>query len=234
MDFDFTPYFTKYEELLKVADQVFERVAKEYPECVNCKIGCSDCCYALFDLTLIEALYLNHKLSEQLGGSQRKELLEKANKIDRQITKIKRKAYKELQEGKEENKILAEMAFERVKCPLLNIDDLCDLYDYRPVTCRFYGIPTSIGGKGHTCGISGFEEGEQYPTVNLDKIHQQMQQLTAELVRDLGTRYVKLTDMLVPLSMALLTIYDEYFFGLKEPEKEKAASGPKRRHKRRR
>lgn len=234
MEFDFTPYFTKYEALLKLADQVFERVAKEYPECVNCKTGCADCCYALFDLTLIEALYLNHKLSEQLGDPQRKEILEQANKIDRQITKIKRKAHNALQEGKTENEILAEMAFERVRCPLLNIGDLCDLYDYRPVTCRFYGIPTAIGGKGHTCGISGFEKGKQYPTVNLDKIHQQLQQLTAELVRDIGTRYVKLADMLVPLSMALLTLYDEYYFGLKEPEKDKAASRPKRRHKRRR
>ena len=234
MDFDFTPYFAKYEELLKLADQVFERVAKEYPECVNCKVGCSDCCYALFDLTLIEALYLNHKFKEQIGDPRQKEILEKANKIDRLMNKIKRKAHNALKAGKTEDEILADLASERVRCPLLNIDDLCDLYDYRPVTCRFYGIPTSIGGKGHTCGISGFKTGEQYPTVNLDKIHQQLQQLTAELVRDLGTRYFKLADMLVPLSMALLTIYDEYYLGMKEPEEEQVATRPRRRHKRRR
>ena len=59
MDFDFTPYFKRYESLLELADQAFQRVSKEYPESVKCRSGCSDCCHALFDLTLIEALYIN-------------------------------------------------------------------------------------------------------------------------------------------------------------------------------
>jgi len=233
MDFDFTPYFEKYEALLKIVDQVFDRVAQQYPTHVKCKTGCADCCYALFDLTLIEALYLNHQFNHQLEGPQREEILAKANKVDRQINRIKRKAFQELQEGRDENEILAEMAIERARCPLLNADDRCDLYSFRPITCRFYGIPTAIGGKGHTCGLSGFIEGEQYPTVNLDKIHEQLQQLTAELVRDLGTQYIKLVDMLVPLSMALLTAYDEYYLGLKEPEEEKPVPRKKRRPTRR-
>ena len=62
MDFDFTPYFKKYEELLKIADQVFERMAQQYPTNVECRTGCADCCHALFDLTIIEALYLNHQV----------------------------------------------------------------------------------------------------------------------------------------------------------------------------
>lgn len=220
MDFDFTPYFKKYEEILKVADQVFARVEKDYAACVKCKIGCADCCHALFDLTLIEALYLNHKFNAEFEGQAKQEHLERANKVDRQINKIKRKAVRDLRAGKDENEILAELARERVCCPLLNKKDLCELYPYRPLTCRFYGIPTAIGGNGHTCGLSGFIAGEHYPTVNLDKIHEQLQKISAELVQDLGTKYYKLVDMLVPLSMALITIYDEYYLGLKEPEKE--------------
>ena len=232
MDFDFTPYFKKYEDLLKIADQLFDRVAQQYPVNVKCREGCADCCHALFDLTIIEALYINHQFNKEIEGAQREEILSKANQIDRLINRIKRKAFKELQNGKDENHILAEMALERARCPLLNSDDRCDLYSYRPITCRFYGIPTAIGGEGHTCGLSGFVEGEQYPTVHLDKIHQQLQQLTAELVRDLGTRHIKLSDMLVPLSMALLTIYDEYYFGFKEPEEEKPVCKKKRRRTR--
>ena len=37
----------------------FDRVRKTHAECVKCSEGCADCCHAVFDLTLIEALYLN-------------------------------------------------------------------------------------------------------------------------------------------------------------------------------
>ena len=95
----------------------------------------------------------------------------------------------------------------------MSAQDLCELYECRPLTCRFYGIPTAIGGQGHTCGLSGFQPGETYPTVNLDVINARLQEISAELVRDLKSRFVKLADMLVPVSTALLTEYDEVYLG---------------------
>ena len=181
MDLDLTPYFERYEALVEKADIAFERVKDAYAECVKCKEKCADCCYALFDLTLIEALYLNSKFNEKFKGSEKSKLLEKANRADRRIHKLKRKAFKDFEAGKSEADILTEMAIERVRCPLLNEKELCDLYDHRPLTCRFYGIPTAIAGQGHTCGLSGFKEGEQYPTVNLDAVHSQLQQISADL-----------------------------------------------------
>lgn len=231
MDFDFTPYFKKYEELVSKSDEAFERVRKAYAECVKCEEKCADCCYALFDLTLVEALYINSKFNEKIKGSERAELLEKANRADRRVHKLKRKAHRDFQAGKSEDEILAELARERIRCPLLNEAELCDLYDNRPLTCRFYGIPTAIGGAGHTCGKSGFEKGEQYPTVNLDAVNNQLQQISGELIRDLKSRYVKLADMLVPLSMALLTTFDETFLGVGEEKESEPASQKKRRRK---
>ena len=231
MDFDFTPYFNRYEALVSKADEAFERVKQAHAECVKCEEKCADCCQALFDLTLIEALYINHKFNEKFKGSEKAKLMEKANQADRRVHKLKRRAYNELQAGKSEHEILADLARERLRCPLLNEAELCDLYDYRPLTCRFYGIPTAIGGEGHACGKSGFEKGEQYPTVNLDAVNNQLQQISAELIRDLKSRYVKLADMLVPLSMALITVYDEDFMGIGE---EKASEPPPRKKRRRR
>lgn len=231
MDFDFTPYFKKYEELVSKSDAAFERVRKAYAECVKCKEKCADCCYALFDLTLVESLYINDKFNEQIKGSEKADLLEKANRADRRVHKLKRKAHKEMESGKSEDEILAGLAQERVRCPLLNEAELCDLYDYRPLTCRFYGIPTAIGGAGHTCGKSGFEKGEQYPTVNLDAVNGQLQQISGELIRDLKSRYVKLADMLVPLSMALLTTFDETYLGVGEEKNADQPPGKKRRRR---
>jgi Fe-S-cluster containining protein len=219
---DYTPYFKKYQALVEAADQVFQSMLKQYPELVTCKIGCSNCCHALFDLTLIEAVYINQQFNEKFEGLDRQTLLEKANKIDRQIYRIKRKAHQALRSGRQEGEILKDLASEKVRCPLLNEKDQCDLYENRPLTCRFYGIPVAIGGEAHICGKTGFKAGQPYPTVKLDAIHKQLQEITAFLVRDLNTPYIKLADLLVPLSMALLTVYDEQYFGIGTPE-EKAA-----------
>ena len=223
MDFDFNPFFEKYEALARTADQVFERVKQEYPALVKCRTGCADCCHALFDLSLIEALYLNHFFVKTFEGQARQQLLERANRADRRVYKLKRQAYRDLRRGRPEVEILEDMARERVRCALLNKKDRCDLYAHRPITCRFYGIPTSINGRGHTCGLSGFREGESYPTVNLDAIQRKLYDLSAELIRTLKSRHVKMAEMLVPVSMALLTEYDENYLGMpdaKDPKTE--------------
>jgi len=227
MDIDLKPYFDKYEALVEKAEGAFDRVKASHAECVKCEEKCSDCCFAIFDLTLIEALYLHHKFNEKFEGSARVELVEKANRADRRIYKIKRNAFKELQAGGNEGELLAQMALERVRCPLLSEKDLCDLYDNRPLTCRFYGIPTAIGGAGHTCGKSDFKQGEQYPTVNLDAVHNHLQQISAELLRDIKSKNIKLVDLLVPVSSAMVMDFDEVFLGIAEEPREEPQ--PRRR-----
>jgi Fe-S-cluster containining protein len=218
MTIDLEPFFEKYEALLKAADAVFEKVRSEYPDCVKCSEGCSDCCHALFDLTLIEALYINHHFNKAYRdrAADKDAIIEKANVADRTVYRIKRDAYKAVESGASEEDVLAELAKKRIRYPLLNAQELCSLYENRPITCRFYGIPTAIGGKGHTCGRSAFAPGEQYPTVNLDLIHQRLYQISDELVKALKTRYSKMSEMLVPLSMALLTVYDEEYLGIQK------------------
>ncbi|MGD9374129.1 MAG: YkgJ family cysteine cluster protein, partial [Desulfobacterales bacterium] len=154
MPIDYKPFFKKYEALAAMADEVFERVKKEYADCVKCKTECSDCCHALFDLSLIEALYIHHQFFKRFDGEKKAQLIDRSNTADRKIYKIKKKAYKALEAGKSEMDILAAMAEDRVRCPLLNDKERCDLYENRPITCRLYGIPTSIAGTGHTCGKS--------------------------------------------------------------------------------
>jgi Fe-S-cluster containining protein len=216
MKIDFTAYFEKYKALSAKADELFAKVQKEFPECVTCEIKCADCCHALFDLTLIEAIYINNQFNKTFKGKEKEKLIEKSNRADRKTYMIKRKAYKDKEAGKNEVDILMEIAAERVRCPLLNDDNMCDLYEYRPITCRLYGMPTSTGGISHTCGKSAFVEGRPYPTANLDIIQQKLYEISAEFVSRIKTRHAKMADMLVPLSMAIITEYDENYLGLKD------------------
>ena len=213
MDFDFGYYFKQYEVFLKEVDNIFSKVKEDYPDKVKCTPGCSDCCYALFDLPLIEALYLNHHFN-QLDKNKRNEILVRADKADRQIYRIKRQAFKAQQKGEDEEQILSEIAKKRVRCPLLSEDNKCELYDFRPVTCRVYGLPMAIHQKSHSCGLSGFEPGQSYPTVNMDKIYEKLFLISQDLVLSLNTKYTQLHTVLVPVSMALLTEYDESYLGI--------------------
>jgi Fe-S-cluster containining protein len=216
MALDLEEHFVKYEALVHMVDGVFERVKKEYPKEVFCRKKCSDCCYAIFDLTLIEALYLNDKFLKKFSGIEKNSLIEIADKTDRVLAKMKRNAYREVKNGADQLEIVAKISRERVRCPLLGKDDLCVMYEHRPITCRIYGIPTSTAGSSHICGRTNFKQGEPYPTLNMDKIYSQLQLLSVQLIKDINSEQIKMHEMLIPVSMAMITQFNEEYLGVKK------------------
>jgi Fe-S-cluster containining protein len=213
---DLDKHFVKYEAVVNMVDQVFDRVKQEYPKEVFCREKCSDCCYAIFDLTLIEALYLNHKFNEKFSGKEKAELIAIADKTDRALAKMKRDAYKKVKNGADQLEIVGKMSQERVRCPLLGENDLCLMYECRPITCRVYGIPTSTAGASHICGRTNFVQGKAYPTLNMDKIYTQLQLLSAELVKDINSTNIRMHELLIPVSMAMVTLFNDEFLGVKK------------------
>ncbi|MDR3641018.1 MAG: YkgJ family cysteine cluster protein [Humidesulfovibrio sp.] len=222
MALDFSDFFKRYEAIIQEADQVFRAVRDKFAENVRCEKGCSDCCHALFDLTLVEALYLNSSFNAKFSGKPRNNVLERADQADRQVHRLKHDAFKAVNDGKNAQEILAEMAKVRVRCPLLDDAGACVMYENRPVTCRIYGVPTAIGGSAHTCGKSGFEKGKPYPTVYLDRIQDKLYALSHELATAINSRYKGLGEVLVPASLALLTDYSEDYLGVTNETGEKA------------
>ncbi len=211
---DLSPFFARYETQRAEADALFEAVRSRYPDLVVCRETCSSCCHALFDLTLVEALYLNRVFRQRFDGMERFRLQDSAGAVDRQIAKIKRKVFQESQAGKDSNEILREVAALSVRCPLLGADDRCLMYEVRPITCRLYGVPTAIGGRAHTCGKTGFKGGEAYPTVALDKVQARLVALSEELAAALKSAYSQIASMYVPVSSALITEYDAEYLGV--------------------
>lgn len=212
---DPSPVFERYEILARETDALFARVKAEHAACVTCHEGCSDCCHALFDLPLIEAAYLNHVFHKKYQpGAERSRILELAHDADRAVHAIKRKAFAAQKSGATVEAVLAAVAHKRVRCPLLGDDDTCVLYGARPVTCRVYGVPAAIGGKGHVCGKAGFERGKAYPTANMDRIHERLASLSLDLARHMQSGLAEVHAVLVPVSMALITSYDATYYGL--------------------
>ncbi len=211
---DLAPIFNRYEALRAEADGVFERIAHKFPGDVTCHQGCSDCCHALFDLSLVEAMYINSAFIQAFEyGPLRSQILERASETDRRLTRVKREMYQAEKAGDTPAHIMTKAAGARVRCPLLSDGNTCLLYNARPIICRLYGIPLDIGGKGHVCGLSGFSKGANYPTVQLARIQSRLENLSREIADAAGSRF-ELADVYVPLSMALLTKYDDAYLGI--------------------
>lgn len=216
MNVDLRPFFVKYESLVTQVDAVFDSILAQFPSEIKCKKGCSDCCNAIFDVSLIEAMYLNDRFAS-LNANIRNEVLIAADKADRKAEMLKRRVYREFSTNPDSD-ILVQASKERIRCPLLGADGDCVLYPWRPITCRLYGVPMEIGGKSHTCGLSAFEPGRQYPSVKIGLIQDRLVRLSNEILAAIGSRYQDFQFMHVPVSTALLTVYSDDFFGLNDSQ----------------
>ncbi len=218
---DLSAIFARYEALVAETDALFSHIRTAHGDCVTCEQGCSDCCSALFDLSLVEAMYLNKAFTETVShGRERSDVLTRASDLDRQATRMKREFYKLSKEGKDPQEIMAEAARLRLPCPLLTEEKTCILYASRPITCRLYGVPMNINGHGHVCGKTGFAKGGQYPTVHMHAIQQRLDGLSRDIAIAVQSRFKELDQVFVPVSMALMTKYDEQYLGIGKAKKE--------------
>ena len=196
-----THLLERYEHLATSADQAFQKMLQDYPECIKCRPHCSDCCHTLFGLFLIEAAFLKSHF-DRLGRKERRAALLRCDKADREL--------KKLENGMQKSGSVSEMgtealAKERIRCPLLDDQKECILYPHRPITCRVYGIPTSIQGKARVCGKAGFIKGKSYPAFDLDGAYKKLYSLSRELLEGAGRRDFEKASFLISVSKAIRT-----------------------------
>ncbi len=178
---------------------------KGYGSCIKCERHCSDCCHAVFGLFLIEAAYLKQQF-DQLGKEEIKAALLRCNKAERDLRRLE----KMLQAHENDPNMQAyTMARERIRCPLLDENEDCILYPYRPITCRVYGIPTKIQGKARVCGKAGFEKGEYYPLFDLDGIYKDLFILSRELLDGAEKGDPEKASLLISVSKTISLPLDE-------------------------
>lgn len=158
-------------ELRQQADASFALVAREHPQAVACRPGCTDCCHALFDLTPMESLALALAFME-LSRNPRREARRRGEKAAGIFDQTLAQAFG--QQGEDRLKVLSEA---RVPCPLLQ-EDRCLLYEHRPITCRLYGMPVAIEGKARICHLSRFKPGETYPTADMSLVQNKLERLS--------------------------------------------------------
>jgi Fe-S-cluster containining protein len=197
--------FRSYELLVDKAEAAFQRVGREHGACIMCERHCADCCYAVFGLFLIEAVYLKESF-DRLDANVAHDTLLRCNDMDRTLKRLEIRLQKSEDDPQMQAYVLAR---ERIRCPLLDQNLDCILYPYRPITCRVYGIPTKIHGKAHVCGKTGFLKGETYPVFDLDSVYRDLFLLSKGLLDEAGIHSDDKASLLISISKAIQTPLDD-------------------------
>ena len=191
--------FQEYELLVAKADQTFQEMEKTHGDEIKCGIHCSDCCHAVFGLFIIEAAYLNYHFNK-LDRKVRREVGTQWEKFDQELLA-------KADSGEPIEKL-------RVRCPLLNEKQECQMYKYRPITCRVYGMTTMINGKVHVCFKSGFKNNESYPVFDLDGMYRELFELSVKYLEELQHEKAEDAALLLSVSKALQVPVEEILKGI--------------------
>jgi Fe-S-cluster containining protein len=132
----------KYGELLRKVDDWFAGCAGKHPSSITCRNGCSECCRALFDITLLDAFYLKSGF-DRLDPVIKDAILVKARERldDLQVLWPDFAEPYILNYRPEEEWEILMPEDDETPCPLLGKDGTCPVYDFRPMTCRLHGLP---------------------------------------------------------------------------------------------
>jgi len=183
--------FTNLLQLYTFVDQTMDRLRERFPAEIACGRGCADCCAAVFDVSFIEALFLLAYF-RQLPKPDRLEILDHAE------TALA--AWRKLTAG------AGDLSTARIRCPLLTAANVCAAYPARPVNCRTYGVPTVINGAAHVCGLSGFDKGQTYFTIQLAPLQQSLLDYSCKLAGAVegGRRFPSAEVLLHPAPFAAI------------------------------
>jgi Fe-S-cluster containining protein len=106
-------------ELLRIVDVATADAVRRSGGHVVCRPGCCECCLGPFEITELDAARLREGL-EQRGPAQRAEIVRRAQRF----------------QGDDDE-----------PCPVLNPETgTCELYAWRPITCRRFGPPMRYAG----------------------------------------------------------------------------------------
>lgn len=132
----------RYGLLLHEVDNWFATCVNNHIELVGCHRGCYACCRGLFDITLLDALYMRRGfelLPESVQSMVRLKAFSRLDALTGRLPEFKSPWLLNSIPESQWDDIMPED--DPIPCILLSDGGECLIYDYRPMTCRLNGIP---------------------------------------------------------------------------------------------
>lgn len=132
----------RYGILLGEVDSWFAACMERHGDLISCGRGCSSCCRGLFDITLLDALYLRQGfdlLPDRVKSDVRHKALSRLRGIEERWPLFSEPWLLNPIPEEEWDGIMPED--DEAPCVLLSEQGGCLVYEHRPMTCRLNGIP---------------------------------------------------------------------------------------------
>lgn len=131
--------------LVQIVDAAFAEAARKSGDWLLCKPGCTQCCHGVFAIHQLDGERLRHGLAE-LGTSDPARAARVRARAADAVARLAADYPGDTASGILDESEEAEMRFEEFAnddpCPVLDpITGTCDLYAFRPMTCRVFGPP---------------------------------------------------------------------------------------------
>ena len=170
---EYLPFFDRLAKLYADMNRAYKNAADYYGfHCTGCKDNC--CLTRFYHHTYLEYFYLLRGC-ESLDPEIKTDIIKKASDLCGKMADADNKGIKL-----------------RLMCPL-NFNDLCLLYDYRPMICRLHGIPHELHRHdqnvfyGQGCELfTGQSEGKTYFKFDRTPFYLEMSRLETELKQSAG------------------------------------------------
>jgi Fe-S-cluster containining protein len=139
-------------ELVQIVDRALAGAAQQAGDWLVCKLGCTQCCYGAFAIPALDALRLREGMSA-LRADQPDLAAEIERRARRWIaehgTEFPGNPTTGLLGDSEQDRERFEDYANDAACPALDpATGRCDVYAWRPMTCRVFGPPVRMGDGG--------------------------------------------------------------------------------------
>jgi Fe-S-cluster containining protein len=137
-----------------------------------CRPGCTECCIGPFAITQLDALRLRRGLRE-LQRADPERACRLRNRARNYVSSVADHYPGDPVTGELWDEEALPPSFDSLPCPALDPQTgLCDLYEWRPVTCRTFGPATRVGHETfaacHLCYHGATEQDMVHCAVELD------------------------------------------------------------------
>ena len=180
-------------ELVQIVDAALADAARRAGEFLVCRVGCTQCCYGAFAINALDAARLREGMKELWANDAKL-----AAKIETRARKWLGeygasfpgdRATGALGKSAEDEARFADFANDAL-CPALDESTgRCDVYAWRPMTCRVFGPPVQTEGEDGSEGLGHCElcfvgaTAEQVAACEMTV----PQEMEAELVDEMGS-----------------------------------------------
>jgi Fe-S-cluster containining protein len=176
-------------KLVQIMDRAFADAAGRAGKRLACRPGCTQCCEGTFAINALDAARLQTAIKGMRAVAP--ELAESLHQ--RGLAWIRNYGSEfpgDLTTGKigtsEEDKARFEGFANEAPCPALNPETgLCDVYEWRPMTCRVFGPPVQVEGGGLGCCelCFGGADDQEIAACEMQVPHELEARLVAEMGR---------------------------------------------------